>query len=138
MSTKLKITVTKEILEKSAYCGVDSSECEDANPFHQLNTHCAIALAVRDIFPSAIVEEKGIFMSKKSFDENFHHGQPDITLPVRATDFINNFDTASPEERMEMKPISFHVHVPERVIDTINIEEIRPLLVNHPNLEFLN
>lgn len=43
--TQLKITVTKEILEKSKNCG-------DA---YGAGKNCAIALAVRDVFPMAWV-----------------------------------------------------------------------------------
>lgn len=117
MSVKLKISVTKEILEKSHNC----SET-------QVAMNCAIALAVRDIFPDACVGPIGI----RPFSN-----QIAITLPKNARQFIGQFDSSTPEERMEMSPITFEIEVPDEVIELINIDELKPLLQNHPTLELL-
>lgn len=131
MSVKLRITVTKEILERSKNCGVTGG-----NLIKEMPTNCAIALAIRDIFPNAFVEIKGIFLDAKSY-LNFYVCKADIELPQTAKDFIDVFDWADPEDRIALKPISFEIEIPDSVIDQINIEELRPLLANHPSLQLV-
>lgn len=110
----LKIKVTKEILERSKMCGSGN-----LNP----SQNCAIALAVRDIFPDATI---GV--------ECIHVGRV-IWLPMEAQKFIERFDRIGPLERLRMEEIEFEVKVPDEVINQINIEELRPLLENHPTLQ---
>ena len=114
---KLKISVTKKILFKARNCGSGNT------------TGCAIALAVKDIFPLASVT--GPYMR--------YHWQKgeEIKLPKKASKFVYQFDNASPSERIKMNPISFEIEVPDNVIEQINIEEVRPLLQNHPTLELI-
>lgn len=116
---KLKITVTKEILEKSKLCLGLAAE------------NCAIALAVRGVFPKAVVGLDAIFLCVFERD-------PKIALPEEAKEFISEFDCLTPAERVNMNPISFEIEIPDAVIDRINIDELRPLLVNHPTLEIVN
>lgn len=72
---KLKIKVTKDILERSKMCST------------MIGENCAIALAVRDIFPNAWVEEADIMphFPKQNFSEY-------IPLPLSAKMFIEQFD----------------------------------------------
>jgi hypothetical protein len=123
MSTKLRISVTKEILEKSKMCGTDSGKL--------ISMNCAVALAVIDIFPRSCVSTSNIAV--------FHIGLGVtlISLPEAACRFIDNFDKLSAEDRVKMEPISFEIEIPDEVINQINIDEIRPLLVNHPTLELV-
>jgi hypothetical protein len=117
--TKLKITVTKEILEKSKNCGHENK---------LISQSCAISLAVIDIFPNVSVGADSILdMSTGLYME----------LPEVAKKFIDSFDWANPEERVKMNPISFEIEIPNEVIEKINIDELRPLLVNHPTLELV-
>jgi hypothetical protein len=120
---KLKISVTKEILKKSKYC----STLFNLGPSSE---NCAIALAVRDIFPNAIVGIKDMFFGVDVVESP-------ISLPIVARRFIAEFDSSSPDLRIKMNPVSFEITVPNYVIDKINIDELRPLLVNHPTLELV-
>jgi hypothetical protein len=130
MSIKLKISVTEYIISKSLLCGKGDS--------NSINTSCAIALAIRDIFPLARVEERGIFLDNESFKKfGSDNIDGDIPLPPEASDFIVEFDNASINERLDMKPISFEIEIPDEVICQINIDEVRPLLQNHPTLELI-
>lgn len=122
MPTTLRIKVTKEILEKSKDCG-DYGES------------CAIARAVSDVLPHAYVESDQIlpfwcFLGLG--DDRFP-----IKLPHTANQFIKEFDASSPEGRVVMDEISFDIEIPDGVIENINIDEIRPLLLNHPTLELV-
>lgn len=123
MGTLLKIKVTKEILERSKMCG-DSSDAETL-------TNCAIALAIRGIFPRAVVTDT----SFRPF--GYDKAKTRICLPISARVFINQFDESSPEERIDLPEIGFTISIPDEVIEKINIEELRPLLENHPNLQFV-
>jgi|SRR6478609_1597954 len=115
---KLQINVTKEILVKSKMCGFDSVLNAPEN--------CAIALAVRDIFPKAQVSPVTIYTEGVN-----------ILLPDEAMLFISDFDEANPSEREEMKPFSFEIEIPEAVIERINIDEVREVLTTSPCLKLI-
>lgn len=121
MSVKLKISVTKEILEKT-------KNCEKGNT---IVSNCAIAEAVRSIFPNATVG-----CSTLSFHINDKCAEW-VRLPLEAIHLIAEFDRSVPAERVEIEPIEFEINVPDKVISKINIEEIRPLLQGHPTLELI-
>lgn len=123
--TKLKINVTKDILEKSKYCGYQKG-------LDNANTNCAIAHAVRDIFPEAYVTYSFIYF--KASDRN-NIDADRATLPQEASDFIESFDLSHPSERVDMDELEFEIEVPTGVIDSINIDEVRKVLKNHPTLE---
>jgi hypothetical protein len=120
----LKIKVTKEILEKTANCPSNSKAA----------TNCAVAVAIRDIFPKAWVERHELY-----FDINDVGNMMATTtkLPKKASGFIQRFDSLYPAQRKKMKPIEFEITIPDNVIEKINIEELRPLLENHPTLELI-
>lgn len=121
---KLKIKVTREMLKKSAFCNNERGEAP---------TNCAIAMAVRDIFPNARVSIMNIH-----FDSIDGVSIGDyITLPPEVIRFINQFDTAIPSVRSKLPEIEFEILVPNSVIEKINIDEIKPLLENHPTLELI-
>lgn len=121
MSTTLKIKVTKEILRKSAGCA-----------YPKLENNCAIALAVREIFPKAKVESDYIFpFGRESYSTS-------IDLPTKAKNFIDKFDEKDFAARIKMRPIEFTISIPNKVINKINIDELKPLLVNHPTLELIS
>lgn len=119
--TTLKIKVTHDVLVKSQFCSVDTTG-------NKVGENCAIALAVRDIFPDALVGTTEI--APYGWKQSEH-----IQLPIEAMRFIRDFDVAPPQKRVKMNPIEFEVSVPESIIEKINIDELRPLLENHPTLE---
>jgi len=122
---KLKITVTKDILKKSMTCGTEITTNID-NYCDILQTNCAIALAVRDIFPKAKVENTIIVLDTDI-----------ISLPKKAREFISTFDMCTPEQRLELPEITFEVEIPQSVIDTIDISSLQKELINHPTLELI-
>lgn len=117
---KLKIKVDKQTLQKSANCGLVGK-----------GANCAIALSVRDVFPKAEVGRDAIWPFG-CFAPETHTL---ISLPSSAKQFIHRFDIASPEGRVQMNEIEFEIDIPDDIISLINIDEIRPLLINHKNLE---
>lgn len=112
---KIRINVTKEVLEKSKKCNLN---------YHQ---NCAIACAVKDLFPMAEVHYAWI-----TFNED-----TDVMLPDHAKDFIRKFDSlkAEPQARAELHPISFDIDVPSSVIDEIGIQEVERILSKSETLE---
>lgn len=133
MSVELKIKVTKEIINKTRFCGLKGEESVD-----NYSSNCAIALAVRDIFPIAYVGP--CFITVCTHDNSFM-----IDLPVEATEFIHEFDDATGAKslveciqwRQSLDPIEFSIQVPDELIEKINIDEISKVLENHPNLELV-
>jgi hypothetical protein len=132
---KLKIKVTKDILKKSMYCSESA--------LLPSTTNCAVALAVRDIFPDAKVFPHCISpFSVNSFiipnARQFLRLQR-IQLPKEAAEFIETFDSLmdTPEERLKLPELEFEVEIPDAVIEHINIEELKPLLEGHPTLELV-
>lgn len=107
--TKIKINVTKEILIASQMCGIDMGA---------VGSNCAVALAVREIFPKAWVEDEQIlpFFGNDNGITNYDYA---IALPKKVTLFIKTFDAATPEERTELNPFSFEVELSEIVIDKL-------------------
>ena len=128
--TKLKIRVTKDILERSKYCGSHTE-------------HCAVAQAVRDIFPKACVCHTHIFPFSIPFsgspnDIIMNLGERNvIILPTAARDYILSFDRCSVEGRVNLPEFEFEVEISDQIIEKINIEELKPLLQNHPTLELI-
>lgn len=134
--TKLKIKVTKDILFKSSRCG------KNKKTKGMKETNCAISIAVIDIFPRAYVDGIDIYFDHKTQEGIFGGGTTGIgissALPQKAKDFIVEFDFSSPYKRKKMPEIEFEIKIPDEVIKKINIDELRPLLENHPTLELLN
>lgn len=126
----LTIKVTKNILKKSAMCGKEN--------YVNVPSKCAIALAVRDIFPHALVGGTVIipfaegYTSPKFAERN---GKLTISLPMKAQIFISKFDDKTPEERINSEEFSFDIDIPDEVINQINIDEVLHLLKNHETLE---
>ena len=121
--TKLKIRVTKDILERSKMCGQKGYGIS-------YSRGCAVALAVTDIFPNCSVgsEHISVFTDYEIIR---------IELPKEAAIFVCMFDGTSQNNRPLMKEIEFEISIPDEVIEKINIEELKPLLQNHPTLELV-
>lgn len=111
---KVKIHVTKEILERSKMCGYHDRQ--------EVPFNCAVALAVHDIFKGARVSH---YFIHPFGDVHMGHA---IELPDEATQFIFEFDKASYSERTTMKPISFEVDIHDSVIETIGISEAKEII----------
>jgi hypothetical protein len=129
MSVQLKIKVTKEVLFKSRMCQTE------------LGMNCAISLAVRDILPNAIVGRYYIAPFYYTGYKNGENWEPDrtcmIPLPIEASSFTQDFDYSAPAQRVLLPELEFEITIPDEVIEKINIDELRPLLQNHPTLELI-
>jgi hypothetical protein len=126
--TKLKIKVTKDILYESRFCG------KGVGGAKAVGVSCAVSLAVRDVFPLAFVSREKIKVDG-AFDNSEY---APIHLPVEAVRYIEQFDTSTISERLNMDEIEFEVEIPDSILEKINIDEIKPLLINHPTLKLVN
>lgn len=127
---KLTIKITKEVLKRSMYCGTSTLwTCKRS--IHTVAENCAIAVAIRDIFPKAEVRNRHIEIS--SVDED------DIALPLEATRFIEHFDHLNhcPEDRLKLPEFEFTVEVPDSIIDSIGIKEIHEIIERSETLELV-
>lgn len=122
MSVKLRITVTKEMIL--------TGECRSPN-------QCAIAKAIKFIFPDAIVLPLvGIFTSAEKYRSRYPIAC--IKLPDIAAQFIVGFDNCYDSgDKSTLDPISFEIEIPEEIVDSTNIDELKPLLQNYPTLELI-
>ena len=84
---KLKIKVTKDVLKRSINCNSLQAG---------VSKNCAIAVAIRDIFPNASV---GVF-------DMYILGVGNVDLPENAREFISKFDmlTNRKHERLFLEP----------------------------------
>lgn len=121
---KLKINITRDVLERSHMCGYAPGKLTRSE-------NCAIAIAIRDLLPEAMVDVEAIWINR----ERANSFSIEIELPWNATDFILSFDNLSPGQRLLMKPFSFTIDIPEEVIEEIGIQEVEAILSDHPYLE---
>jgi len=135
--TKLTIKVTREILKRSKMCGKDALRI--------IATNCAVSLAVRDIFPDAwvgrtFIHPFGLTPAMIEEDDEFKEENDEykILMPPKVRIFIADFDTSSAESRVRMPELEFSVNISDKVIEKINIDEIKSLLINHPTLILAN
>lgn len=100
--------------------------------------NCAIALAVRDIAPHAMVTLVNIL-----WDGSFMYHNPNIPpfdrevsdLPIEAKKMIQLFDSTSPMKRLSLPEFSFEVDFPDVLVEKIGIEEVKAILEKSETLE---
>ena len=119
MPSQFKITITKDIIGHCKNCGRQNEKDE-------IGKNCAIALAVKDIFPNVYVTNYYIlpFGIRHENDDALK-----IQLPVIAQQFIKLFDgfSLTPNLRLLLPEFEFDIDIPDAVIEQINIDEIRGL-----------
>jgi hypothetical protein len=129
MAVSFKIKVTKEILELSKGCGAEELEI--------IGENCAIALAVKEIFPDVVVT--GDFIYPFGVDDNDQWDELKILLPKMAQDFIKNFDSLYkiPNQRLRLPEFEFEISIPDEIISQINIDEVRTAACPATYMNFL-
>ncbi len=117
MPIQFTIVVTKDIIKKCRNCGIE---------LHVAERDCAVALALRDIFPNVYVTNYSIYPFGIDLKKD---KEIKIPLPVVAQQFIKLFDGFShmPQLRLLLPEFEFSVEIPDDVIEQIDIEEVREL-----------
>lgn len=118
---KIEVTITKEILEQSAYCN-------DEGDYGSVGNNCAVALAVRKIFPQAWISDKKFYpFDVTPFKEHFewHDGET----------FIEKFDALvnNPEKRMQLPETVVTLEISDKTIDILNKDTNWKEIVNNIN-----
>ena len=119
MPVTYSIKINKAILEFSKKCGAEEIEV--------IGENCAIALALKHIFPEVVVT--GDYIYPFGIDDCDNWNKLKIPLPKVAQDFISAFDSlcAVPNQRLRLPEFEFEISVPDEIISEINIDEIRAL-----------
>jgi hypothetical protein len=114
MAVHFKIKVTKEILELSKECGTH-------NDIEAIGKNCAIALALKDIFPEVVVTGRHIYPF--GIDENTKSDDLKIVMPPIAQDFVRVFDSFSTmyKLRLLLPEFDFDIFIPDEIISAINL-----------------
>ncbi len=115
----IKVKVTKEILKRTYMCST------------KYNENCAVAEAVRELFPDALVGRHSIALATTP-------GY--IALPLEATRFINAFDGwwHQPDVRLTLPEFSFEIDVPNEIINSIGIGQVYKILSESKTLEHVS
>ena len=118
MPVRFKIKVTKEILELSKECGAH-------NDFDTMGKNCAIAIALKDIFPGVVVTDYYIYPF--GIDNKNKLDDLRIVMPKIAQDFVKVFDSLSAihKLRLLLPEFEFEISIPDEIISQINIDEVR-------------
>jgi hypothetical protein len=126
---KILIKVTKDVLRRSILCGTSLDFCPNG-----AGENCAIALAIRDLFPSYYVGTYQIYRTHKTEYEDTI-----CQLPAEASEFIKAFDKLSddPNKRLSLPEFSFEIDVPMSEIERIGISEAYRILSESKTLELV-
>jgi hypothetical protein len=118
MPVHFKIKVTKEILELSKECGAH-------NDFNTIGKNCAIAIALKDIFPGVVVADYYIYPF--GIDNKNKLDDLRIVMPKIAQDFVKIFDSLSAIHKLRplLPEFEFEISIPDEIISQINIDEVR-------------
>lgn len=117
MPVQYKIRITKKIIEHCKNCGTENNKKD-------IGSNCAVAFALKDIFPAVYVTDCYIFPFgvDAAKEKNIK-----IMLPVIAQQFIKLFDGfyLMPNLRPSLPEFDFTISISNEVLDHINIDEVR-------------
>lgn len=126
MPIQLKVKVTKEIIMAPTTVS-------------RMANACGIYWALKPLFENCWVSPIFILVQiKEPFGDTTVDRDVRIYLPDNAKRFIHKFDRIPIWARRFLKPIEFEITVPDQVINAVNIEEVKSLLVGNPYLELVN
>ena len=120
MPAPFKIKVTKNILELSKACGINNDRNTNGN-------NCAIACALKDIFPDVFVSDYVIYPFGININQETNNLA--IVMPKIARDFVSLFDSLVAVHNLRpcLPEFEFSIDIPDSVISEINIDEIKAL-----------
>jgi hypothetical protein len=121
MPVQFKIKITKEILERSYGCGA-------YDDVEKIGNNCAIAIALKDLFPDVFVTAHHIYPF--GIYENNEYSDLRIAMPKIALDFIKVFDSlrSIPKVRLYLPEFEFEILIPDEIISQINIDEVKNIV----------
>ncbi|MEO8711530.1 MAG: hypothetical protein ABI405_05370 [Parafilimonas sp.] len=125
MAVEFKIKITKEIIEHCKNCGAENNKQE-------LSRNCAVAFALKNMFPDVYVTNFYIYPFGINTEERKNIK---IIMPVIAQQFIKLFDGfyLMPNLRLLLPEFEFTIDIPDEAIDRINIDEIKDFINKSKN-----
>lgn len=138
--TTLTIHITKEVLAKAAYCGIDASKQFRNKDTSNSADNCAITVAADSIIPGCGTGMGNIY---------FPNGGSEISLPMSAQIFIQKFDALKRtfrdpvSDRMNMQPFSFDISVSDEQLDMImalhnvDMDKLLQMIEDCPTMELV-
>ncbi|MDQ6903741.1 MAG: hypothetical protein M3139_12095 [Bacteroidota bacterium] len=125
MDVLFKISITKEILASSKDCGINGDT-------ETIGKNCAIAIALKDIFPDVFVTDYHIY--PQGLREAGSVKELKIMMPKIAQDFVKIFDSLKgiSKLRLLLPEFDFEILIPDEFISQINIEELTAITSNSP------
>lgn len=128
---RIKINVTKEILERSMYCPLIKT-CNDVE-FETIKTNCAFSVAWRELFPDAIVWQGNTNLTPYGEDRGYVSHSREVMA------YIKNFDNCITfEDRLKIPEASFEFDIPDSAIEAIGLQELETILSKSVNLELVD
>jgi len=125
MGVLFKINITKEILASSKDCGIN-------NDTETIGKNCAIAIALKDIFPEVFVTDHHIY--PQGIKEADSVEDLKIMMPKIAQDFVRIFDSLKgiSKLRLLLPEFEFEILIPDEIISQINIDDLKAIASNNP------
>jgi len=121
---KIKINITRDVLEKTKDCGASIV----------IGKNCAVSFAVRELIPLAFVASTFIHVFREA-------NSLQVALPPEAINFITLFDMCKPEQREILEPFSFYITLNQEhlqyLADNIGISEVYRVLSESNTLELI-
>ena len=107
--------------------------CGTRTDYRFITESCAIALAIKEIFPEGMATVGYI---------RPYFSAPDsacIFLPESANQFMRTFDKLweTPEARLSLSELTFEVDVPQEIIDSIGLSQVRSILSSSATLKMV-
>ena len=129
MPVQFNIRITKDILEDSKNCGTKNDNGE-------IGRNCAVAVALKDIFPDVYVTNYYIYPCGVDLEKG---KDVKIPMPLVAQQFIKLFDGfyLMPNLRMLLPEFEFSINIPGEVLEQIDIDEVRELITDDKKTERL-
>lgn len=128
---RIKINVTKEILEKSMYCPMIGNCTVEQHEL--IRTNCAFSVAWRELFPDAKVWHSCTWLTPNYTVVNQVRHSDEVSLYIQKFDKCLSF-----EERLTLPEASFEFDIPDSAIDSIGLQELETILSKSVNLELVD
>lgn len=162
---KLTIKITKEIIERASTCGIRETASHmlllqelTGIPVHPakamdlsnltrlqareveeskqrwcdvVSSKCLITEAVKDLWPAHTANIEIEWLNREGRCIAFSQ------LPGIARQLIVDFDLSTVEQRLLMKPTSFEIEFPDKLVDIIGLLQIQEVLSQSTTLELV-
>ena len=119
---KLQVKVTKEILRESMYCN------------QQYHNNCAIAIAIKEIFPKSETYGESVFILGSDSEV-----YPIMGLEAKhdGKEFIEKFDKSNPQKRSLMPETIVTLDITDEILEKINLEDMSNMVSKIEHLELI-